>query len=148
MCRVGLYTERYIPTLFPWFLLICYPYISLHFSCFFGLVYITWCKFELKFAIFHRAAKCWSPQASSVSMGWRITDLWHLFKHRVNVDWKIQTNSPPSPCTRTILLTQRTWVMIRLCCYLLCAHAYNKIAIMLIWYMHLKKFVTHWAYAL
>jgi len=38
---------------------------------------------------------------------------------------KIQTSSSPSPYTRTIFLIQQTWVMIRLCCYLLCAHAYN-----------------------
>ena len=31
LCRVGLYTELIIPTLFLCFLLICYPCISLHF---------------------------------------------------------------------------------------------------------------------
>jgi len=31
----GLYTELFYPTLFPTFLLICYPYISLHFECFY-----------------------------------------------------------------------------------------------------------------
>ena len=35
LCRVGLYTELFIPTLFLCFLLICYPYIFLHFQCFF-----------------------------------------------------------------------------------------------------------------
>jgi len=64
---VGLYTEPFyaiIPTLFLCFLLICYPYISLHFfmvfySSFFGSRYML----ELKFAIYHRAASL-SSQAS------------------------------------------------------------------------------------
>jgi len=61
MYRVGLYI---ISTLFLCFLLI---YISLHFNVFI-LVYVTFlaasrCMFELKFAIYHRAASL-SSQAS------------------------------------------------------------------------------------
>ena len=61
-------------------------------------VTFLWCKFEIKFVIYHRVVKTWSSQASSVDvcgMGWRITNPWHLFKHRVNVDWQSQTNSSP-----------------------------------------------------
>jgi len=67
---VALYTELFyaiIPTLFLCFLLICYPYILLHFKCFYSclchFLAASRCMLELNFAIYHRAASL-SSQAS------------------------------------------------------------------------------------
>ena len=57
-------------TLFLCFLLICYPYILLHFQCFFILVHVTFfssrCMLELKFAIYYRAASLPSQASYAV----------------------------------------------------------------------------------
>ena len=62
--------KKIIPTLFLCFLLICYPYILLHFLKFFILVHVTIfssrCMLELKFAIFYRAANLPSQASYAV----------------------------------------------------------------------------------
>ena len=73
ICRVELCTELFyaiIPTLFLCFLLICYPYILLHFLRFLILVHVTFyssrCMLELKFTICYRAASLPSQASYAV----------------------------------------------------------------------------------
>ena len=108
--RVELCAEMFyaiITTLIPCSLLICYPYILLHFNVSLCHFSSSRCMLELKFAIYHRAA-CTGFLRRCVRYWLRN----HWAGICSNTESTMDVKDSPCPCTPTIFLIQWSWVII------------------------------------
>jgi len=83
------------------------------------------CMLELNFTIYRRAANLSSVSSVDVcSIAWRITD--QASVQTLSQQWMTKP-LPVSevPCTLTVFLIQRSWLIIMFCCLVLSAHVYN-----------------------
>jgi len=102
---VGLYTEVFyaiIPTLFPYFLPFCYPYILLHFNVHVCVIlFSSRHMVELKFAITEQQKSVLTGTAADF-LGWCHSCPWHMDNwlryYTCNIGWRI---TDPGICSRT-----------------------------------------------